>query len=91
MSMPPLQRKRLSLEKREANLVEWQRHARRLRGGAVKADWDQIPDMAAETIAIPRSAAEQAIKILTEHSVTLWELGSLDRVCGRAEHYRPRD
>jgi len=86
-SMTNHPRKRLSPKKRKAKLLEWQRHGRWLRRGRVRVDWNQIPDMDAEVIAVPRAVTNKAARFLNDQRIAFWQLGPLDRVCGRIDHH----
>ena len=70
---------------REAKLREWERQARRLKGPR-KIPRHLIPPLDVEAIAIKPTHVEQAAKILAEHGFPFWQLGNLEKVCGRPDH-----
>jgi hypothetical protein len=72
----------LKAEELKAKRRQWDRMKR----GPRKIDWNKVPDDDAELVAVERGRAHEAITVLRERGLNCWEVGPVDKFCGRRDH-----
>jgi len=80
-------RKKPNKQKLEATRRAWDRGGRQPRSGNLLL----VPDLDSKTLAVNRSQAEEAIRILKDNNIEFQLLGPLGEICQRPDHQREEE